>query len=272
MAVLTVDLGNTRCKLRVWHLADGARTTLAASGEFTSGPQLPAELRAWLSEHENPAFAALSCVAGAEVERGVVRALRDLCGERFLADLDCGLINMCREPGVVGRDRLFAARGAYELVGTSTLVLDAGTALTVDALEVDAASGAARFLGGAIAPGPTLLAQSLRAGTARLPAIEPHAGAAALGRDTRSALEAGVVVGFRGAALELSRAIARESGIDLGRVVLTGGARAFLLDPPLFEHTPLVAPDLVHIGLLAAALDRPRGARPRRLQLFDASP
>jgi type III pantothenate kinase len=271
LTVLTIDLGNTRCKVRAWSVHGDGATRLAASEDLASDARLVDALRAWLAARAAPELAALSCVASAELEREVARTLRDACGERFLAELDSGLVNACREPASVGRDRLFAARGAFELVGASTLVLDAGTALTVDALEVDASSGAARFLGGAIAPGPTLRARALAAGTARLPSIEPRPGASALGRDTRGALEAGVVVGFRGAALELARAIGHESKIGAQRIVLTGGAKQFLLEPPLFERAPTVADELVHIGLLAAALDRPRAAVARRLRLFEAA-
>ena len=97
-------------------------------------------------------------------------------------------------------DRLFAARAALELGDEACLVVDAGTALTVDVAR-PATAGAARgaFLGGAIAPGPTLLAAALARGAAQLPEIDPQPGAAALGLDTRAAIESGIAVGFAGA-------------------------------------------------------------------------
>jgi type III pantothenate kinase len=112
------------------------------------------------------------------------------------------------------------------------------------------------FLGGAIAPGPQLCAEALAQGGARLLAVDPRPGARALGRTTPEALEAGVVVGFRGAARELVRAIGDASGLGAAPLVLTGGARGFLLDPPLFAGRDLVVvEDLVHLGLLDALLD-----------------
>jgi len=161
--------------------------------------------------------------------------------------LEPGLAILCREPASVGRDRLFAARAALDLCGDS-IVVSAGTALTVDAVRSDAT-----FLGGAIAPGPALLARALAEGTARLPTIDPRPNRPALGRDTKEALEAGVGVGFRGAARELVERVGEESGLARAPVVLTGGARAFLLDPSAFEGRPLVVEaDLVHLGLLRA--------------------
>jgi len=118
------------------------------------------------------------------------------------------------------------------------------------------------FLGGAIAPGPRLSAAALAAGTARLPRVEPRAGAPALGTITEEAIQAGVVVGFRGAAELLVEELAREVRFEAAPVVLTGGAREFLLVPRPFTARALtVVPDLVHQGLLAALL-RVADARP----------
>ena len=67
----------------------------------------------------------------------------------------------------------------------------------LDAVLPTAAGGV--FLGGAIAPGPGTLAEGLTQAGARLPDFTLRADAPALGRSTEEALQAGVVVGFRGA-------------------------------------------------------------------------
>ena len=80
----------------------------------------------------------------------------------------------------------------------------------------------------------------------------------ALGRDTRAALQSGVVIGFRGAAAELVRAVARETLIaDDAVLVVTGGARRFLLEPHSCFGERRVIEDalLVHRGLLASLSD-----------------
>jgi type III pantothenate kinase len=250
---LTLDLGNSRCKLRRWTLARGRPPQLCASDELASTGALAQQFEAWLAGAGELAGAALSSVALPELEQALCAVLERRLGERFLGAADPGLEIACREPERVGRDRLFAARGACELLRSSCIVLDAGTALTVDALRCEGA-GRPRFLGGAIAPGPRLLARSLAAGTARLPEIDPRPGARALGRDTREALESGVGVGFAGAARELVARIAHEAGLGAAPLVLTGGARAFLEEAGLFGERALrVEPELVHLGLLAAS-------------------
>ena len=76
----------------------------------------------------------------------------------------------------------------------------------------------------------------------------------ALGRDTDSALRAGVGVGFEGAARWLVERIASEACLGEAPVVLTGGARAFLAEALVLPgRRLLVEPDLVARGLAAAA-------------------
>ena len=146
-------------------------------------------------------------------------------------------------------------------------MIDIGTALTVDALlSADATpkhSGWKRgaFLGGAIAPGPTLLAHALGQGAARLFEVVPEPNPPALGRDTAAALRSGIGVGLRGAVRELAREVAREAGLVDPPLALTGGARAFarsaFTDMRVFESE-----DLVHWGLCAALLEHAGRTRP----------
>jgi type III pantothenate kinase len=163
-----------------------------------------------------------------------------------------------RTPQTVGRDRLYAARGALEWTGRAAVVIDAGTALTVDAVRpLDDGPFAGAFLGGAIAPGPALLADALARGGALLPRVEPELDVPALGRDTPSALRAGIAVGFAGAARELAARVAAEAGLGGAPIVLTGGARAYVRDVLLDDFEVLEDEHLVHRGLAAAV----RGVR-----------
>lgn len=261
---VTVDVGNTRCKLRAWiapfsSVGGLSRATVAQSADFDTNAALVTEVRGFLTriEHDfgrGASRVAISSVASPAIESELVAALRSVFADRVFVAPDCGLSIEVSNPANVGRDRLYAARGAFELVRGAAIVVDAGTALTVDALALAHARG--RFLGGAIAPGPRLLADSLARHAARLPLVEPDVGARALGTDTQSALQAGIVIGFRGAARELVTRVASESGLSGAPIVVTGGARAFLLAPTsCFEGDVREDELLVHRGLLAAAHD-----------------
>jgi len=262
---ITLDLGNSRCKVRAWDPATGIgpRGEPARAADFDGAPRLAQRLADWLRGEERPALAFLSSVAAPAVEERVAGVLA-AAAERVLVAPPPGLEVLCRVPAEVGRDRLYAARGALSLLGRSAVVVDAGTALTVDAV-LHREKGPGAFLGGAIAPGPRLSAEALASGAARLPRVEPEPGVGALGRDTREAIRAGVGVGFRGAARELLDGVSHEADLEDAPVVLTGGARAFLLLPRPFTSREIVRlPDVVHLGLLAAGLDAaglPRSAR-----------
>ena len=121
---------------------------------------------------------------------------------------------------------------------------------------------AGTFLGGAIAPGPRALAAGLSALAARLPrlALESEAGPPpALGRTTVEAMRSGVLVGFRGAARELVRSIAREAQLERAPLLVTGGAAGLLVaDGGLAAQR---VDDLVHRGLLSAWEAGRRGQR-----------
>lgn len=129
-------------------------------------------------------------------------------------------------PESVGSDRLFAVRGALEHRPQNWIVVQVGTALTVDAVRWTGEQGA--FLGGAIAPGPRLLSEALHAGGARLPLVDPQPNVPATGGNTERALAAGIAIGLGGAAQALVREIAREAGWPAAPVMLTGGARGFV--------------------------------------------
>lgn len=247
-SVLTLDLGNSRLK-----------ATLFVGGEVRARFELPvAEVRRYLPARlaglqPMPRVAVLSCVAAREREEELDGLVRIALGFPLIVHPPPGLRLDVRSPETVGLDRLYAARGALQRFGRSAIVVDAGTALTVDALRVEE-GGEGVFLGGAIAPGPGLCAEALERRGARLTRIVPTPGAPALGRDTRSALLAGVVVGFEGAARHLVERVAAESGLGDAPVLLTGGARAFLEAPLADLGRELIVEEiLVELGLLAAA-------------------
>ena len=102
-------------------------------------------------------------------------------------------------PDRTGPDRLLAAWAAVTLHGSPVIVVDLGTATTVDAVDADGF-----FLGGAILPGLGLAADALAEGSARLPRVELGMPADAVGTDTVSALLSGIVIGHLGAVRELA--------------------------------------------------------------------
>jgi type III pantothenate kinase len=150
----------------------------------------------------------------------------------------------------VGPDRLVNGYAAAHLYGRPVVVVDCGTATTVDAVD---ASGA--FVGGAIAPGLVMGLAGLAARTARLPRVEPRLPERAIGRDTVSAIAAGAVLGHRilveGLLARVRRELAAPAGIAPADVlaVLTGGLAATAWGRSI-EGFDAVDPDLTLRGLI----------------------
>lgn len=169
-------------------------------------------------------------------------------------------------PDRTGPDRLLGAWAASRLYGSPVIVVDLGTATTVDAVDADGF-----FLGGAIAPGLALAADALAEGTARLPKIELELPDEAIGSGTRSAIAAGVVIGHIGTVRELALRMHEKIADPASptRVVITGGFAAAdwartawctAAGPGLPAIADVLEPDLVlrGLGLLAEHM----GARP----------
>ena len=239
----TVDAGNTTCKVA---RIDGRCEQIERQATLDSGPDLPELLARELEDCQGPIV--ICSVLGATRTQALATALGQTAGRRIEVHPPAGLELKVEQPETVGLDRLYVARGAFELYGAPAIVLDAGTALTVDLLGPGPS-----FEGGAIAAGPGMLADALASHGAQLHQVQPLVGAPALGRETAAALRAGIGVGFEGAGRLIVRRLVEEAQLEQPTVVLTGGARSFL-EPGLLEDWPdlRVEPDLVLIGLAAA--------------------
>lgn len=94
------------------------------------------------------------------------------------------------EPLTVGADRIVNTLAASKLFARDAIVVDMGTATTYDCITSDGV-----FLGGVIAPGVLMMAESLSRRTAKLPATELVVPQRVIGRRTEDCIRAGVMYG-----------------------------------------------------------------------------
>jgi type III pantothenate kinase len=142
---------------------------------------------------------------------------------------------------MVGEDRLLNAAAAYDVLKQSCVVVDAGTAVTIDFID-----GSGTFHGGAIAPGGQLMLDSLNKRTAQLPEVEFDRPVECIGHNTIEAMRAGAFYGIRGMVRELVERFADEAG-SFPLVVATGGDGDLLFRD--FDLVDRVVPDLTLMGL-----------------------
>lgn len=233
MTILCLDAGNSRLKCG---LHDGGGWRMQGVLNYAAFDDLGAELT------ERPTRIVACNVAG-EAVRQRIEALAD----RLDLPLDWltgssaarGMINGYDRPEQLGADRWAALIAAHALHAGPAVVVMAGTATTIDALD-----GSGRFRGGLILPGLSLMRTALASNTADLPD--------ALGRyrsqptNTDDAIVSGSIDATLGAIERLRATLGREA-----LCLLSGGAAAELaphLNPPCRLVDNLVLEGLARYG------------------------
>jgi type III pantothenate kinase len=238
-AIVAIDAGNTRIKWgvhrgRAWSRFGSLETVRSASLHEALRPELPA------------GRAIASNVAGEQVRADIAEACRRAGLEvAFIAASReaLGVRNGYADPAQLGSDRWAALLAAHHDGGGHKLVVNVGTALTIDALL---ASG--QFLGGLIVPGPALMRRSLDRGTAGLRKTEGEF--QGLPRSTPDAITSGAIQACAGAIERFGKEMASQ-GAAPDRIILSGGgARAIEAHLP-YPHT--LRENLVLDGLLVLA-------------------
>lgn len=181
-----------------------------------------------------------------DVTRVVARVVRDVLKKDVLLigrDLIVPIKNLYRQPKQVGQDRLVCAYAAKEIYGAPAIVLDLGTAITVDVIS---AKGA--YLGGMIIPGLRLSAESLFQKTALLPLAKIKRPTGLIGKNTQDSILSGLFYGY-GA---MMRGVVEEISVHVKAspaVVMTGGY-AEVMKSFLKIKKPAVDRDLIFKGMV----------------------
>ena len=131
--------------------------------------------------------------------------------------LKTGLPIRYDNPHEVGADRIVNGVAAIAEFGAPVLVVDFGTATTIDVIDADGG-----YLGGTIAPGLETSAEALFRKAARLFTVDLVAPEAVIGHNTRASVQSGLVLGQAAMVDGLVRRTWAELGTET-RVVATGG-------------------------------------------------
>ncbi len=207
---LLIDMGNSRLK---WQLREGGRLCDSGVVDYEGG-------FAWLTALNGAIVRVLvACVASQARRQSLIAALCEygLPEAEFAVTREraAGVICGYKDHSALGVDRWLALLGARALGDGPWVVVDSGTALTVDLLDH---SGV--HLGGYIAPGLSLMRRALACESEALGAVlaqEAFAGGAGAGVDTRSAIDNAIFSMGRGL---ISDALAR---LDKAGLLLAGG-------------------------------------------------
>ena len=250
--VLVVDIGNTSIHAGLFR---GARLQKRFSVP-TSMARTPARLRRALGRRARGAEQAIVCSVVPWATPGVAQALRTIgCARVRIVgrNLRVPLRNRYRHPRQVGQDRLVGAYAALSEFKRDCIVVDLGTAITIDVV-----TKAGEYLGGVIAPGLDISLEALASRTALLPKVELKQPPELLGRDTANSIRSGILYGCVALCDGLVAGLKRRYAPN-AVVVATGGASSLVT-----RHTRTIdhlRPHLVLEGLyrLTTPNSRKRG-------------
>lgn len=226
--LLVIEVGNTNTGLGVfdgqrllvsWRLASRREQTADEYGVFIQT----------LLASQGIDKSRITAVALSNVVPPVQQTLEAMCEKYF------GLHPFSVEPGVnvkmvlrvdnpqeVGSDRVCNAVAAVEFYGPPLIVVDFGTATNFDCVN-----SRGEFIGGAIAPGLALAAEALFSRAARLYRVEFVRPKEAIGRNTVTNIQSGLVYGYAGLVDGLAERIRAEMDGD-PKVIATGGLASLI--------------------------------------------
>jgi type III pantothenate kinase len=182
---LVIDIGNSRIKLALFSERD-------LMFNVPLDELKPEHIQVLLDEHDDLKSAIISSV---REYPAALKAFLENSFENFIelnANTPVPITNGYETPETLGKDRLAAAVGATELFpGKNVLVIDAGTAITYEIITAEN-----EYLGGNISPGLATRFKALHQFTGKLPLLQPTEDFPMIGKNTQSAIQAGVQIGL----------------------------------------------------------------------------
>jgi type III pantothenate kinase len=248
--ILAIDAGNSRVK---WGWHDGSDWTSIATVSLIEFAASSDHVNPFSMTHDAPERIVISNVAGDGAHQLLVNWTSIFDAEPLWLRAEaerCGVRNRYEQPELLGPDRWAALIAARAIHHGASLVVNAGTATTVDMLAEDGV-----FLGGAILPGVELMRFVLHEHTGRLPIQEgtPRD----MPRNTVDAIETGCRHAQAGAVERMYRAFRDLDGTPL--CIVSGGAGRPLADQLTMPRR--YVENLVLEGLARIALSERAPAR-----------
>lgn len=234
--ILEIDVGNTRIKWR----------TVLNDAVTDRGAVLKEELGQWLlnlEQRQIPDSICFCCVANKEIAGQLAEQakkwgclLQEAETKHFSAGVHCGY----SEPEALGVDRWLAVVAAFNHFRRPCVVVDAGSALTVDLVN-----GEGQHLGGYIVPGLGMMRQALFEGTSQVKVDALAKASIAPGCSTNEAVTNGSL--FMIQSMIESAVESFNAEADAVQVVITGGDGDYLIK--VLDENACYLPELVLDGL-----------------------
>ena len=245
--LLAIDIGNTSIHVGIF-AGEDLRATWQIASDVHRKTDEYAVILLDLMEHHSLKAADITDAVLCSVVPPLIGIFTEFC-EQYLkispflvgAGVKTGVKIRMDNPREVGADRIVHAVAAHQLYGGPSIIVDMGTATTFDTI-----SGEGDYMGGVIAPGIGIAAEALFMQTAMLPRVELTRPKKAIGTNTITAMQSGLIYGYVGLVEGIIARIQAELG-EKATVVATGGySKVIAESTKVFDA---VNPDLVLTGL-----------------------
>lgn len=228
--LLAIDIGNTNITVGLFQ----SQRLISHGRISTQGPRTVDEytitFRGLLDNLQAKRQAIDGVILSSVVPKATAplkQALRPLVNPKPLVvgeSIRAPILNRYRIPSQVGQDRLVDAAAAYHLYGGPVIIIDFGTAVTIDLV-----SKKREYLGGIIVPGIEVALEALTTRAALLPKINLSPPRELLGRDTVGSMRSGIFFGYSALCDGLVVRL-KDKHATKAKVVATGG-HASLISP-----------------------------------------
>ena len=220
--ILVIDIGNTNTSLGIFE-KDSLIKTFALSSDIKKTQDEYGIMLLTILGHNN----LISNIKGAIIS-SVVPQLGEIYKNAILKYLNIEALNLSYKSKMpitlnldnnkeIGADRIANASAACIQYSLPSIVIDFGTATTFDIVDKNSC-----FIGGIIAPGLKIQAQSLSQFTSKLPKLKIEAPKSSIGKNTINAMLSGIVFGH----CEMIKGMIKKCEKELGQkatIIATGG-------------------------------------------------
>ena len=246
-SIIAVNVGNSR--VQIGSFVDGQLGPTEHFDTREAAASAQQVVQWWATIADHPKAAILLASVNDEVADSLTAMIEDQLSVgiyRIGTDLPVPIGQQLDPETLTGVDRLLNASAAFDRLHQASVIIDAGSAITIDFVD-----GEGTFHGGAIAPGATMQLRALHehaAGLPELPFAAPDS--EPFGRSTSQAMLKGVFHGIRGMAQRLIEQYA-EYYSAFPQIIATGGDAQLLFETE--ELVEKIVPELTLLGIAVAA-------------------
>jgi type III pantothenate kinase len=232
--ILVIDIGNTTTSVATWQ-EDQLKTPLSVETGNESAFDEVFTAHAEAMGPSGPAAVVVASVVPSALEM-IRKYVEERTGQNALVigvTIPLPMDVAVEDTKAIGVDRVCAAAAVYDKLETACIIVDFGSAVTVDLVNDEGT-----LLGGAILPGLEMQLRALHEYTAVLPEVPAEVPESPYGRNTVEAMQTGVCRGLAGAV----RGLVEGYATALNRwpqVIATGGDLATLAPHCDFLDTPV---------------------------------